>query len=106
MARFSLHAAHRQSASKQQPRTTMAESKQTKPSAKLRALKAAPTERDTATERLTQQLQLANLLHSTLDLNEVLRLFALAAQRAVGVKGLAYRHEALGLTTEFAAAGL
>jgi diguanylate cyclase (GGDEF)-like protein len=86
----------------------MAEPEHPEPEAKLSAVTvAAPTasqQSATAERELALRLRLANMLHSTLDLNEVLRLFAAALERELAITGAAYRHETLGLSVEFATA--
>lgn len=73
----------------------------------LRVVDPVPAEPAAAGERrLLQGLRLSNLLHSSLDLNEVLRLFVAAVDRELGVQHMVYRHESLGLSVEFATAGL
>lgn len=57
---------------------------------------AAATER-----RLTNNLRLANLLHSTLDVNEVIRLFAGELMRDLHTGSVAYQHAGLKVVIEF-----
>lgn len=56
--------------------------------------------------QLAASLRLSNLLHSSLDLNEVLRLFARELQRELAIKGLEFKEDNLGIDVDIAEAGL
>ena len=55
---------------------------------------------------LAANLRLGNLLHNSLDLNEVLRIFARELQRELAVKGLHYSEENLGIHIDIAETGI
>ncbi len=61
---------------------------------------------NTQHRQLAASLRLANTLHSSLDLNEVLRLFARELQREFAIKGLHYGEERLGIAIEIAESGI
>jgi len=76
-------------------------------SVNLSIVKTLPEEQPVAAERqLAASLRLSNMLHSTLDVNEVLSLFFGSVVRELKVDGASYRHGTLGLAVEFAAAGI
>ncbi|HSB98069.1 MAG TPA: GGDEF domain-containing protein [Spongiibacteraceae bacterium] len=56
--------------------------------------------------QLAANLRLGNLLHSSLDLNEVLRLFARELQRELATKGLHYNEDNLGIDIDIAETGI
>ncbi len=84
----------------------MAESEQPKP-VKLRAVKALPERAaPSASERqLALSLRLANMLHTSLDLHEVMRLFAAAVARELPPTAMTYQHHPVGINLEFGVAG-
>jgi diguanylate cyclase (GGDEF)-like protein len=77
--------------------------------AQLRVVKPAPTAPEATDSATADQpdsyLRLANLLHSTLDPHEALRLFAAATQRELPLGGINYRHDALEVSADFGVAG-
>lgn len=88
----------------------MAEPDQPGAAAQLRVVMSganASTATDSANRerQLGAQLRLTNLLHSSLDLHDVLRLFAAAVDRELPLAGLAYQHDTLGIGMEFQAGG-
>jgi diguanylate cyclase (GGDEF)-like protein len=56
--------------------------------------------------QLAANLRLGNLLHSSLDLHEVLRLFARELQRELAIKGLHYTEDNLGINVDIAESGI
>lgn len=90
-----------------QQRAAMAEPDPRSPqTVHLSVVKSLPEQQPVALERqLAASLRLSNLLHSTLDVNEVLALFVGSVQRELKVRGAAYRHDTFGLAVEFETAG-
>lgn len=67
---------------------------------------SAPADATAQSRQLAASLRLSNLLHSSLDLNEVLRLFARELQRDLAIKGLQFNEDNLGIDIDIAEPGL
>jgi diguanylate cyclase (GGDEF)-like protein len=67
---------------------------------------ASPANDTVQNRQLAASLRLSNLLHSSLDLNEVLRLFARELQRELAIKGLHFNEDNLGIDVDIAETGL
>lgn len=79
----------------------MAESDPRAPQTVNLSIVQTPPEQPVALERqLAASLRLSNLLHSTLDVNEVLNLFMATVRRELKINGALYRNDALGIVVE------
>lgn len=85
-----------------QQRANMADSDPRAPQAVNLSIVQTLQEQPVALERqLAASLRLSNLLHSSLDVNEVLNLFVAAVRRELKISGAIYRNDSFGLVVEF-----
>lgn len=78
------------------------------PSAASLQVVSSPASADATAQhrQLAASLRLSNLLHSSLDIHEVLRLFARELQRELAIKGLHFAEDNLGIDIDIAETGL
>ena len=82
----------------------MTENEQVSPPVAMRVVSSTIAQDDhpAATDRrLTMQLRFANLLMRSLDINEVLRLFAGELSEALALDSIAYQNSALNIAMTF-----
>lgn len=84
----------------------MIEREKTPPASLQVVSTSAAADSATQTLQVAASLRLSNLLHSSLDLNEVLRLFAREMQRDLAIKSLQFTEGNLGIDIALAEPGL